>query len=72
MTKSGKTKFTLILEAQETVQVTQLRIRSEKGPSGVKCGMVFLLPIESLVNKRYSITISMLYAIPSHGSIYVT
>ena len=53
-TKNGKTKFSLILEADETVQITRLKVRAENGSRGAKCGVVFLFPLsEVITTKRF-------------------
>ena len=43
-TKSGRTKFTLLIDAQDVVQLTRVRIRTHKGGHGAKHGIIFLLP----------------------------
>lgn len=50
-TKTGRTKLTMILDAQETVQITKLVVRTQRGNSGAQCGLVFLLPYESVILK---------------------
>ena len=53
-TRNGKTKFSLILEADETVQITRLKVRAENGSRGAKCGVVFLFPLsEVITTKRF-------------------
>ena len=53
-TKNGKTKFSLILEADETVQITRLKVRAENGSRGAKCGIMFLFPLsEVITTKRF-------------------
>ncbi|XP_067952130.1 zinc finger ZZ-type and EF-hand domain-containing protein 1-like [Watersipora subatra] len=51
-TKKGRTKFTLILEASDSVQITRIKVRPDKGGKGVKCGIVFLLPASEVISLK--------------------
>ena len=51
-TRNGKTKFSLILEADETVQITRLKVRAENGSRGAKCGIVFLFPLSEVISTK--------------------
>ncbi|KAF6029661.1 hypothetical protein EB796_011992 [Bugula neritina] len=50
--KKGKTKFSLILEAAESIQITRLTVRPAKGDKGVGCGLLFLLPLSEVVSSK--------------------
>ena len=58
-TKNGKTKFSLILEADETVQITRLKVRAENGSRGAKCGIVFLFPLSEVITTKRFVTQSL-------------
>ena len=55
-TKNGKTKFSLILEADVTVQITRLKVRAENGSRGAKCGIVFLFPLSEVITTKRFVT----------------
>ena len=59
-TRNGKTKFSLILEADETVQITRLKVRAENGSRGAKCGVVFLFPLSEVITTKRFVAHSVL------------